>query len=69
MAAINNLRVNIRFPLGSTDLPVLIVMHGWSGDTSSLSTATIDRLAALGFFVAVVGMRGRDDAEPRRHTQ
>jgi pimeloyl-ACP methyl ester carboxylesterase len=41
-------------------------MHGWNGGTEVISPLTSDRLAKYGFFVLVVGMRGRNSADGAR---
>lgn len=46
--------------------PILVVMHGWSGDAAELTQADIDRLCEYGFFVIVPGLRGRNGASGAR---
>lgn len=43
-------------------VPVLILMHGYSGDANSLTIADMHRFASYGFFTVAVGMRGRNGA-------
>jgi len=43
-------------------MPILILMHGYAGDTSSFLTADMQRFASYGFFTLAVGMRGRNSA-------
>lgn len=58
---ITNLFSSYHFPIGATDLPVLIVMHGYSS-AAYTNTTMLQRMAARGLFVAGVGMRGRNSA-------
>lgn len=59
---ITNLVMRHCYPESLTDLPVCIVMHGWSGDAADITNVTLQRLARRKLFAACVGMRGRDGA-------
>lgn len=60
--AIANLYAEYSYPEGGLNLPILIVMHGYGGNTASIGPVTRLRLARRGLFVCVVSMRGRDSA-------
>lgn len=60
--AIGDLYVQCAYPAGQSDLPIVLLLHGWRGDADSFDRATIARLAGYGFFVAVPGLRGRNGA-------
>lgn len=47
------------------DLPVLLVMHGYVGDSSETTDATLRRYASYGFVAVAVGKRGARDASGR----
>jgi pimeloyl-ACP methyl ester carboxylesterase len=66
MAAIDNLFAQFAYPAKKTDLPVLIFVHGWSGDANTIGWVDMQRLAERGFFVGMAGMRGRNDADGAR---
>lgn len=44
------------------DLPVVLLMHGYTSGTEHFSDLTMERLSRRGLFVCAVGMRGRDGA-------
>lgn len=52
-------------PNGS-DKPILLVVHGWDGDARAFSDTAMIRMASYGYFVASVGMRGRNGAAGAR---
>ena len=62
MVDINNLYAYIKYPMNQTNLPVVLIMHGWTGDVTSIKYLTSERIAKLGVFVLVCGMRGRNSA-------
>lgn len=43
-------------------MPVIILMHGYSGTANNLLTADMERFASYGYFVVAFGMRGRNSA-------
>ena len=65
MTPINNLIARISYNVGS-NLPVVMLMHGWSEDAHTFSDAMYTRLANYGLFVCGVGMRGRNSADGAR---
>lgn len=60
--AITNLYVKYAYPENETDLPIVVLMHGFSNNAATFENQCINRIARLGLFVVVVGMRGRDSA-------
>ena len=63
MATIDNLYARFQYTTSVTNQPIAILMHGWGGDADSFADATLARLANLGMFVCVPGMRGRNSAD------
>src|SRR4051812_37285281 len=43
-------------------VPVLILMHGYTGDANSFSTATRQAYASFGFCVLTIGLRAKNSA-------
>lgn len=43
----------------STNMPIVILMHGFNGDYTAISDAVLQNVASYGLFAATVGMRGR----------
>lgn len=66
MVDINNLYTKCAYCTTGTNLPIVLLMHGWTGDADSFAAATIQRFAHYGFFVVVPGMRGRNGADGSR---
>lgn len=66
MAPITNLYGRCLYPNGGTNLPVVMLMHGWSDTAEIFDWATYLRLAQNGLFVCSVGMRGRNGASQSR---
>lgn len=66
MTAISNLVYRYSYPRYATDLPVVLLMHGWSGDATSFGNAALRRIAGYGVFAAAVGLRGRNSADGSR---
>ena len=60
--AISNLYAKYSYDAGLSNLPVLIIMHGFGGNTANISSTTMNRYASYKNFVVTVGMRGRDGA-------
>lgn len=55
------------YDAGYTNLPIRVLLHGWSQDTTDISTSEMNAVAlASRCFVLVVGMRGRDGASGSR---
>lgn len=63
MADITNLAARISYNNDKTDLPICIVLHGWSGDMLTLGDIFLNRLRTSDLFVVSVGMRGRNGAD------
>jgi len=61
IAAISNLFARVVYPEAS-GCPVAVLMHGWNQQASDFTAASLERIARLGLFVVVPGMRGRDGA-------
>jgi pimeloyl-ACP methyl ester carboxylesterase len=69
MTSISNLYAKFRYAQKTYEsrLPILILVHGWGGDGTSFDgDDTLTRMANYGFFVASVGMRGRNLADGSR---
>ena len=64
MVAITDLYAKITLPVhkGVTNLPILVVMHGYIQAAGHVPEIDILRLANYGFMVVVPGMRARDGA-------
>lgn len=56
---INNLYA--KYAYKNPNAPILMLLHGWDGAAAAYDGSLSD-LAAIGFFVLSVGMRGRDGA-------
>lgn len=59
--AIDNLYCSFSYN-GNAPLPLVVVMHGYTGGAYS-TAAVLDRMAAYGCFAASPGMRGRNSAD------
>lgn len=60
--ALTDLYARTCYPKGGTDLPVVVLMHGFSGDAATFSVGSLEWIARKGLFVVAPGMRGRDGA-------
>lgn len=61
--AITNLFAAYKYPTGGTNLPIVVLMHGWRLETTEFSVMTMNRIASYGLFALAVGMRGRNGAD------
>lgn len=59
---ITNLAIRYSYAENVSDLPIVLLVHGWSGNADDFGNATLQRIAARKLFVASVGMRGRNGA-------
>lgn len=50
---------------GIGNMPILVIMHGWSGNATSFDENTYRRLASYGFFVIAPSIRSSSDASAR----
>lgn len=62
MAAITNLAMRCVYPDAGSGYPVVMLMHGWSGDKNSFGDDALKRMAGKGLFICSAGMRGRNSA-------
>jgi hypothetical protein len=62
---INDLTFKTVYDLGVSRIPILVLMHGWSGTELSFEQSTYQRFAYYGFFVLGVNMRKPKDASGR----
>lgn len=62
MTAITDLYARVVYDSSKTDMPILVVMHGFSDGVADFPLVDLERFAASGFFAVAVGMRGRDGA-------
>lgn len=62
MATITNLYAKYRYPINGTNLPIVVMMHGFVQTAATVPTTDIERIANYGFFAVAPGMRGRDSA-------
>lgn len=60
--AISNLYAKYTYNVNGTNMPIVVLMHGFTNDAETFPASDAERIAALGFFVVVPGMRGRDSA-------
>lgn len=60
--AITNLKGKIAYDATLSDLPICVLMHGWSEGITAIQSLDMARIAKLGLFVVAVGMRGFDGA-------
>lgn len=66
---ITDLQAIYRYPKGGTNLPILLMIHGWDGQMLSSDPTDayyLDRMANYGVFACSVGMRGRFGASGAR---
>ena len=63
--ALNDLLIKYRRK-DAADLPIVLLMHGWDGTAEAYTDVGLARIAEYGFFVASVGMRGRNGADGAR---
>ena len=62
--AITNLYAKYAYDVGFDNLPIRVLMHGFSQDTTAIDANEMETIAGLSrCFVLVVGMRGRDGAD------
>ena len=54
-----DLTMKLSYPAGGTNLPIVVVMHGFSQAVSDFDTPAFKRFARYGAFCAFVEMRGR----------
>lgn len=67
ISSISNLYSKYCYDDGYYNLPIRVCLHGWSQDTTDISTSQMETIAELSrCFVLVVGMRGRDGADGSR---
>lgn len=64
--AINNLHARYYYPAGGSNLPIILMLHGWDGGSESITDTTLKRIGDYGAFVCTVGMRGRNSANGAR---
>ena len=50
----------------NTDMPIIVLMHGFRGSIDNISSGMMQRIANEGFFVLAAGMRGRKGASGYR---
>jgi dienelactone hydrolase len=62
VTAITNLYMQYRYPKNTTGLPILIVVHGWTGDATTPGIHVLKRFAKYGLFACSVGLRGYNSA-------
>lgn len=58
-----NLSMKLSYPAGGTNLPIVIVMHGFAQSVADFDTPAFKRFARYGAFCAFVEMRGRGSSE------
>ncbi|PAD85009.1 hypothetical protein CHH57_01480 [Niallia circulans] len=59
---ISNLYAHYAYKKSDTNLPIVILMHGYTQDSKSMTAQIMKDMAEYGFFTCAVGMRGRDGA-------
>lgn len=59
---IANLYAHYAYDSTKANLPVVVLMHGWIQDASTMTKWIMNDMASYGFFVVAVGMRGRNGA-------
>lgn len=59
---ITNLYAHYAYKPSENILPIVILMHGYTQDSKSMTAEIMNDMAEYGFFVCAVGMRGRDGA-------
>lgn len=63
MAAITNLYARYTAPVTlGRNLPILVIMHGYTQNTNFVATSDEQRIASYGVFVLNVGLRSSDNA-------
>ena len=58
-----DLTMKLSYPAGGTNLPIVVVMHGFSQAVSDFDTPAFKRFARYGAFCAFVEMRGRGSSD------
>jgi len=66
--SINNLYAHYAFDNRETDLPIVVLMHGYDQDASTMTSFIMTDMANYGLFAVAVGMRGRNGAGGTRDT-
>lgn len=59
---ISNLYAHYAYKKSETNLPVVILMHGYTQDANTMTKWIMENMAEYGFFTCAVGMRGRNGA-------
>lgn len=65
-SSITNLAADYMYDTGFTARPIIVLMHGYAENIAHILTGTRQRFASRGFFVLIVGMRGRNSASGSR---
>lgn len=60
---IDNLYAHYAYDASKKNLPIVVLMHGYTQDSTSMTDWIMKDMANYGFFAVAVGMRGRDQAE------
>lgn len=55
--ALTGLHTRYCYDTGISNMPIVVIMHGWSGDATQFNDDTYRRLASYGYFVLGVSMR------------
>lgn len=62
----NNLIYKYAYDIGLSNIPLLVIMHGWNGDMDEFTINEMRKFASYKYFVIAPGMRGRNDADGSR---
>lgn len=62
----SNLRSKYCYDDANTNMPIVVMMHGFNGSIDNITSAMMQRIASQGFFVLAAGMRGRKGATGSR---
>lgn len=62
MTPITNLYARLCYPIGQTNLPIVIWQHSYSSSATVFTPTDLQRLANYGLFVVAVGLRSKDEA-------
>lgn len=54
-----NLSMKLTYPAGGTNLPIVVLMHGFNEEAADFDAAALKRFPRYGAFCAFVDMRGR----------
>ena len=63
---IQNINAKVVYDDGLSNMPIMLLIHGWGDTYSSFEQATYERFASYKFFVIGVGMRERNGANGTR---